>query len=395
MDSPLEAARDLFFQGIEHFEKGRLEQARTAFEHSLALAPGRPSVLGNLGITLFRMGRFADAIPLLRQSTAGDPAYADAWSGLAMAHEALGQWREMLSALERACNLRPQQATLWFKRSQALLRLAQTKAGLQALDRALEIDPLYAEAWTARGSLLRELNRLPEAAECFEKAMACDGDRELNSYYLSSVRDSGAPPPPPRRYVEGLFNDYAQDFQSHVIEQLRYQGHEFLLRPLLDSGRRFQRALDLGCGTGLCAPLLHRIADAVDGIDLSRAMLEQAGKLGLYRQLTHADITSYLEAETQAADLIAAADVFIYVGDLDAVFLAVRRILAPQGCFAFTVELGEDCDLRLMPSLRYAHSEAYVHALAGKYGFRVDRIERAAIRYDQAQPISGLYVYLN
>jgi predicted TPR repeat methyltransferase len=394
MDSPLDTARDLFFQGIEHFEKGRLEPARAAFEKSLALAPGRPSVLGNLGITLFRMGQFTDAIPLLRQSTAGDPAYADGWAGLAMAHEALGQWRDMLPALERACSLRPQQAPLWFKKSQALLRLGQSRPAMQALDHALEIDPQYAEAWTARGSLLRELNRLPEAAQCFEKALDCGGDRELNTYYLSSVRESAAAPPPSRRYVEGLFDDYAQDFQNHVVEGLRYQGHECLLRPLIDSGRRFQRALDLGCGTGLCAPLLHTIADAVDGVDISRAMLEQAGKLGLYRQLTHADIASCLEAETQPADLISAADVFIYVGDLNAIFLAVRRILAPQGCFAFTVELSEDSDLRLMPSLRYAHSEVYVRDLAGKHGFRIERMDRAAIRYDQTRPISGLYVYL-
>jgi predicted TPR repeat methyltransferase len=394
MNSALEAARDLFFQGIEHFEKGRLESARDTFEQSLALAPGRPSVLGNLGITLFRMGRFNEAVPLLRQATTGDPAYADGWAGLAMAYEALGQWRDMLPALERACSLRPQQAPLWFKRSHALLRLGQAKSALQALDRALEIDPEYADAWSARGNLLRELNRLPEAAQSFEKALACGADRELNSYYLNSVRESDIPPPPPRRYVEGLFNDYAQDFQTHVVEQLRYQGHESLLRPLLDSGRRFQRALDLGCGTGLCAPLLQTIAETIDGVDLSQAMLDQARKLGLYHHLTHADIASYLDAEMQQADLITAADVFIYVGDLNAVFLAARRILAPQGCFAFTVEVSEDCDVRLMPSLRYAHSEAYVRELAGRHGFRIERMERAAIRYDQTQPISGLYVYL-
>ncbi|MDQ9170401.1 tetratricopeptide repeat protein [Oxalobacteraceae bacterium R-40] len=392
MGSSLEAARNLFFQGVEHFEKGRLEAARTAFEGSLALAPGRPSVLGNLGITLFRLGSFKDAVPLLRQATAGDPAYADGWACLALTHEALAQWQDMASALERACSLRPQQAQYWFKRGQVLLRMGQAKPALQALDRAVEIDPEYADAWCARGSLLRELNRLPEAATCFEHALACGGDQELNTYYLDSVRNTSAPPP--RRYVEGLFDDYAQDFQSHVVEQLRYQGHERLLRPLLESGRRFHRALDLGCGTGLCAQLLHPVADAIDGVDISQAMLDEARKAGLYRHLTHADIAVYLQEEIVSADLVSAADVFIYVGDLDIVFRSVRRILAPEGCFAFTVEAGDDQDLRLMPSLRYTHSESYVRNLAAKYGFHIDRIDRAAIRFDQTRPIEGLYVYL-
>lgn len=395
MDAALETARNLFFQGVEHFEKGRLESARTAFEESLALAPGRPSVLGNLGITLFHLRQFAQSIPLLRQATQGDPNYVDGWICLSMAHEAMGQWQDMVLALDRACGLRPNQATLWFRKSQAQMRLSQPKAALQSLDRALDIDPEYADAWSARGSLLRELNRLPDAATCFEKALACGGDPELNNYYLNSVRNNDTPPPPPRRYVEGLFNDYAQDFQSHVVQQLRYQGHELLLRPLAESRRRFQRALDLGCGTGLCAPLLHSIADAVDGVDISQAMLAQARKLNLYRHLTHADIANYLEAESVGADLVCAADVFIYVGELAPVFRAVRRILAPEGCFAFTVETCEQQNVRLMPSLRYAHSEAYIRRLADEHGFRIERMDAAPLRFDQEQPIQGLYVYVS
>ena len=52
MEAVLEQARKHFFEGIAHFEGRRFEQARACFESSLALAPGRPSVLGNLGITL-------------------------------------------------------------------------------------------------------------------------------------------------------------------------------------------------------------------------------------------------------------------------------------------------------------------------------------------------------
>lgn len=118
-------------------------------------------------------------------------------------------------------------------------------------------------------------------------------------------------------------------------------------------------------------------------------------RLGIYRTLTHADIGEYLQSETIAAGLIVAADVFIYAGELDAVFGSVRRLLGPLGCFTFTAEVCEDQKVRLMPTLRYAHSEAYVRDLAAKHGFNVDRIDQAPLRYDQSRPVVGLYVYLS
>jgi predicted TPR repeat methyltransferase len=48
-----------------------------------------------------------------------------------------------------------------------------------------------------------------------------------------------------------------------------------------------------------------------------------------------------------------------------------------------------------MPSLRYAHSEAYVRRLARRpMACRCATPLRAPIREDQRRPIDGLYVYL-
>lgn len=394
METTLEQARAHFLQGVEHFEAGRLEPARAAFEAALALAPGRPSVLGNLGVTLYHLQQAGQAVPLLQQAVAAEPDYLDAWTCLGLALERLGRWREAADALERTLRLSPRQAPLWFRRGQCLMRVGEPEAALQAFDQALALDPGFGDAWSARGGVLRDMQRLPEAAASFEQAIAGGADPELNRYYLASV--SGQPmPAPPRRYVEALFDDYAPEFQEHVLGQLHYQGYERLLAPLVEEGRRYRRALDLGCGTGLCAPLLQRVADAVDGVDLSAAMLEQARRLGIYRTLAHADIAAWLQAEQDRADLIAAADVFIYVGDLQAVFGEVRRVLAPEGRFVFSVELAAPGqELQLLPSLRYAHSEGYVRRLAQERGLRVERIFRAPVRIDQGRPLEGLYCYL-
>lgn len=395
MDQTLEQARQHFLEGIGHFEAGRLEEARRCFSASLELAPERASVLGNLGITLYHLNEWDEAVAPLRRATAADPNYAEAWISLGLCHEALGQWADAADALERGLALAPGSADLWQICGQCRERSGRVDAALVAFDRALRIDPGAAELWSARGNLLRDLKRLDEAAMCFEKAVALGADPELHAYFLAAVSGSKSPASPPRAYVEGLFDQYSVDFDSHLLDQLQYRGHERLLGPLVASGRRYRTVLDLGCGTGLCGPLIAPVADAIDGVDISAAMLEQARALGIYRELVHQDLSAFLADTERRVDLVVAADVFIYVGALDAVFDAVRRILEPGGCFAFTAERAPDTvDFRLLPSLRYAHSESYVRRLAADHGFRVLDLTVAPLRQSQQAPLEALYVYL-
>jgi predicted TPR repeat methyltransferase len=95
-------------------------------------------------------------------------------------------------------------------------------------------------------------------------------------------------------------------------------------------------------------------------------------------------------------DLLVAADVMIYVGDLTGVLRDAARVLAPGGLFAFTVELPANgsAELQLLPSLRYAHSEAYVRRLAAQCGLQADELRPAPIRHEQGRPVPGLYVRL-
>jgi len=395
MQTPLEQARLAFLQGVEHFEAGRLAQARSSFEDSLGLAPGRPSVLGNLGVCLYALREWKQAVQVLQQATAADADNADAWICLGLSQEHLGQWLLATQSLARGLALRPDKAVHWLILGQCRRRVGDAKGALAAFDQALERDESLADAWSARGSLMREIGELQQAAMCFEKALANGAEPTLHQYYLASVRGQDSPSAPPRLYVQSLFDDYAADFQAHLVQHLGYQAHETLVRPLLESGRNFEAVLDLGCGTGLCGALMRPLASAIDGVDVSSAMLEQARAGGAYRDLAHADLAAYLAASRNRYDLVLAADVFIYVGALETVFAEVCRILVPAGCFAFSLEPSERQEVQLLPSLRYAHSQDYIRRLAERHGLIVDKIVQAPIRHDQQQPVMGLYCYLH
>jgi len=398
---PLTAAqaqsRDIFFEGVRHFEAGRLDDARACFERSLALAPGRPSVLGNLGVTLFRLGRARDALPHLQQATAAEPSFMDGWAALGLAHASLRDWAAAAQALRRALTLSDASAPLWFALGQCAMRQGDLADALRAFDRAVALDPAFADAWSQRGGLLREIGRLDDAARSFERALAHGADRELNAYYLAAVRGEAPPAHPPRRYVQGLFDDYAAEFAQHLVDRLDYRAPQVLLQPLIASGRRWRSVIDLGCGTGLCGQLLAPVSDAIDGVDLSAAMLDEARKLGVYRELAQADIAEYLARVPSAnADLVVAADVLIYVGEPSALFEAAARVLLPGGVFALTVESPTNAqqDLQLLPSLRYAHSAEGIRRRAERVGLTVDAVQDAPIRHERGRPVTGQYLTL-
>ncbi|HEX5739582.1 MAG TPA: tetratricopeptide repeat protein [Hydrogenophaga sp.] len=395
MTDTTEQAKAHFFEGNAHFEAERFEQALASFQAALALVPGRPSILSNLGMTQVHLGQWAAAVDTLTQATQADPANRDAWLARAHAHQALLQWAPALEALQQALPLGPPTAALWLALARCQLRLERPAEALRAYEDALAMDATLAEAWSQRGSLLREVGQHEEAARSFQQALAHGGDDALNRFYLASVTHQPVPERPPQAYVEALFDSYADDFQTHLVEGLNYQAHRTLLASLVESGARLSLVLDLGCGTGLCGQLIHPQADAVDGVDVSSAMVAQARASGAYRQVVHGDLLAFLEANNELADLVMAADVFIYVGALEAVFAAVRQRLAPGGCFAFSVERAEaGQDLVLLPSLRYAHSSAYVERLAQANGLRVVRQWEAPLREDQRRPVMGLYFHL-
>ena len=360
MSGNFEQAKAFFLQGLEHYRAGRFAQAERAYAASLALLPGRVSTLTNLGAAQVKLGRMQDAIELLDEALAQEPDNP----------EAIGH------------------------RATALAELGRRADALSALERLLQLQPEHGLTWSLRGLLLRDEGRLEEAAESFRQAIAFGADPALNGHYLAGVTGA-APPAPPRHYVESLFDSYADGFERHLVEVLKYRAPEVLVRPVAASGRRFAAALDLGCGTGLCGALVRPAVRWLEGVDLSANMVRQARARAVYDRVEQGDVAQHLAAATRRYDLVLAADVFIYVGALDGVFAETARVTEPGGLFCFSVEAaGEDEDFALRPSLRYVHSERYLRRLAAAHGFAVDVVERHPIREDQQRPIPGLFAWL-
>ena len=196
--------------------------------------------------------------------------------------------------------------------------------------------------------------------------------------------------------MRSLFDDYAPRFGTHLTQQLSYKAPDIIMAALRRVPReqqrpfRFGRVLDLGCGTGLMGEAVRTHAEHLGGCDLSPRMVEQARAKGIYDRLDVAGIEPFLGAEAAgSADLVLAADVFVYVGDLRAVFAASARALAPQGLFAFTAQSHDGDGVIVGDDRRYHHADTYLRETAAHCAFRVAVMEPAAARLERGEPVAG------
>jgi predicted TPR repeat methyltransferase len=152
--------------------------------------------------------------------------------------------------------------------------------------------------------------------------------------------------------------------------------------------------LDLGCGTGLAGMALRDLAGRLEGVDLSARMLARARARGLYHSLDKADLVTTLAAGDAAYDLIVAADVLIYLGDLARVFSGAAGRLVPGGRFAFTLEKAGTPGWHLQPCRRYAHHPATIAAWSAAAGLEIAHWEDGALRTEAGRPVPSLLYVL-
>jgi predicted TPR repeat methyltransferase len=270
-------------------------------------------------------------------------------------------------------------------------------AAADIMAQAVEAAPGFASAWFALGEIREELGDRDGAIAAFRQARAADtDDRHGATLHLMRL---GAEPfaAMPPAYVRTLFDQYAPEFDRALLEVLHYRGPRVLrdavLAVLHAAGRapKFSRAIDLGCGTGLSARAFARYADEMVGFDLSPGMIEKARETGLYHRLAIGDMGELLREQPDAsADLIFAADAFVYLPDLAPVFRESRRVLRDQGLLAFTVETHAGEGVILGQGLRYQHSATCLRDSLIAAGLKPLALEKASTRDESGEPVPGL-----
>lgn len=270
------------------------------------------------------------------------------------------------------------------------------------LAQTVEIAPRFATAWFALGAIRDRLGDREGAVAAFAQARDADPeDYHGARLQLARLGAGDAMPAMTQTYVRRLFDQYAARYDAALTGHLSYRAPE-LLREAAEAtmraeGRpmRFGSALDLGCGTGLGGAAFRPFVDWLVGVDLSPAMIAQATTKGIYDRLVTADLAGALDdeiANRARYHLVVAADVFVYVNDLAPIIARIAQVLALDGVLAFTVETHTEGGVKLLPTLRYAHSEAYVRRVLTDARLALAHIIEAPVRSEKGMPIDSLIV---
>jgi predicted TPR repeat methyltransferase len=269
------------------------------------------------------------------------------------------------------------------------------------LTQTTDLAPGFAAAWFTLGAIRDRLGDRGGAIAAFTQARDTDPE-DSQGARLQLARLGGgedAVPPMSEAYVRRLFDQYAERYDTALTEHLRYRGPALLLeavaRAMSNAGRamHFGAMLDLGCGTGLAGAAFRSFTDRLVGVDLSPAMIAKATEKGIYYRTAVASFEDFLSEAAVAPeryDLVLAADVFVYVNDLMRIIAGIANILAPDGLLAFTTETHLGDGVKLLPTLRFAHGEAYMRAALGSSGLVVRHLAKASVRSEKGIPVEGL-----
>lgn len=198
--------------------------------------------------------------------------------------------------------------------------------------------------------------------------------------------------------AETIFDKFAGDYDQ-VLADIGYKVPD-IMRDVLEASplKKTKRltVLDAGCGTGLCAKLLRPYAKSLQGADISVPMLQKAKAKKIYDGLTRSDLNQAATIPAGPFDLIVAADVLIYFGDLTQVLGSFAQRLSPGGWLVISVENGGDLPapgFMLGASGRYKHSEAHVStALAASGMGRPKQLLQRTLRHEFGTSVEGLAI---
>ncbi|MCB8836544.1 class I SAM-dependent methyltransferase [Aurantimonas sp. VKM B-3413] len=278
--------------------------------------------------------------------------------------------------------------------AEAHLEGGEPLAAAEVMEQALERVPQFGAGHARHGEMLEAAGLLDRAADAYVRALASPGGERLGAEMkLARLGRMPVPETAPPAFVASLFDQYAPRFEASLVGKLAYRGPDVLeaaLTSVAGDDARFAEALDVGCGTGLMGERLRARSSRLSGIDLSEKMLAVASRKRVYDHLEAADLLAW-QGPAGAFDLIAAADVLIYVGDLAPVFIHLAALAAPGALFAFTLEAhGGPEAYVLRDSLRFAHSRAHTAEALEAAGFTLRFEEQQTIRHDRGQPVEAL-----
>lgn len=367
--------------------------------------------------------RFSAAEKIYRKIIKQDPMHLDGHYLLGSLLAERGELKPAENHLKIAAEILPTSPFIWNNLGNIRFLAGDDKGALSAWSKAIKFKPDLAEAWCNTGLIHMRHENFDEAENCMRKAVASKnlaqawcvlaniaekrGDTEEailicrkvlgfqpdyhSATFMLSRLEGNPMACPPKQTIKNLFDRHAKQFESHLVEKLGYSIPDNIDVTIKKHAgmQRFNRAVDLGCGTGLMGLRLSERVGELVGVDLSSKMLDEAKEKNIYKRLVESDLIEFLDAEEKSFDLFLAADVVIYMGELKNLFVAAFNKASENAIFAFSTEKSDGSGWELRNTGRYAHANSFVQQSAENAGWSLLTCEDIVVRLESNNPVKG------
>ncbi|MBR1606015.1 MAG: tetratricopeptide repeat protein [Alphaproteobacteria bacterium] len=426
---------DLLQKSSDFYNKGDYDSAWTYIENFLQQAPDNPSALIIKGNILYQKQKLSEAFEWYQKALSIDSKNTIAWINCANICFENKDYVEAFMYAGVALGLDNRNKNALTLYGNAALELEKYDEAKTSFLRILEQDSQ--DYWC-----YNSLSQLYQKTEDYERALACgwravelskgDENQHINFGYMlyeisqfnynlvqpyaknwlekyptdsvvmhmaNAVLHNQNLTRADGKYIQEIFDIFADDFEN-VLADLGYCVPQLFENELAqifiaDSPVKL-KILDAGCGTGLCGPFLKKYAclRGLYGLDLSREMLKRAAQKNVYDQLICQDFELYLKETKQKFDLIVAADVFTYFGELQNLVIGCQKNLNKNGRILFSVSANNenDSDYYLHASGRFLHHRKYIERILSNNGLEIEKIGEHVLRTEGEKQVWGYIV---
>ena len=379
------------------FKIGHIKEATEELERAVQSAPEKINAHYNLASCYAKQDRFQDALThyLIVLKKRSDHLGALHNAGILLTE--LKRYDEAKGFLRQALSRDPDNIDLLFHLAIIHSSEAEYYNAKVLYEKIIELNPDHAFACHNLATVLLHLNQRAQALIYFKKTYQLQPDNLTAKHMIDAISENPQIKQTPPEFIQALFDQYAYNYNNHVTTKLNYQVPNLIreaLTPYMLNQGLIEKTLDLGCGTGLMAPYLLDLSLRLIGVDISENMIAVAKRLGGYYKLYTDDIMHFLPKHPEEYDLMIAADVFCYFGDLKAVLAYCQKSLMPNSLLAFSVEalnspVKKNQPYRLQTSGRFAHSQFYIENEVKELELKVELNKPIIIRYQENNPVQG------
>ncbi|KTD49722.1 protein with TPR motifs (protein-protein interaction motif) [Legionella quinlivanii] len=383
-----------FYLGVLELEANRLKEAEHAFQTVLQENENHVQALTNLGVVALKQNNGQLAVDYFTRALTIDNDHIEARNNLAATFIHHDRFENALMHYDVLLQQFPDNSEYLYNSGVAQMALGHLNEAIAHFDKILETDPRHFAALNNLAAIYLRLEDKERAKKLLQQALLAKPDDKSSRHMLNALMNNQQAETSPE-YAANLFNNYALYYDQHLKDYLGYSLPERIRKFLKETNTQIvERVLDLGCGTGLSGASIRSVCQELIGVDIAAKMLAQARDKGIYDQLIEDEIIHFLKKDTASYDLIIAADVLPYFGDLSELFGLISQHLLAGAYFIFNTEISFESPWQLQVSARFSHHLDYLKQLASRSHFRWIKQEEIASRKQDGKPLLTRLVIL-